>query len=237
MRGDFLDKKVYVKKLSKVLGFDVWLVNGKYIRKKINEDFVNFDGHHHLKFIPKNEFWIDDENKHGERHFYIKRLIVENRLMKNGMSYSEAFKRAIRVEKAERAKSWEIRKIKTKYKKRFIEGVYKKLLKEYSDKIKVWVVNGELVRDLFFVDYAEGGHDKVYRFIPKNEIWLDDDISKRERKFILIHELRERALMAVGISYFKAHKSATKIEDYCRQHTKESNKILKRELKKNNKII
>ena len=25
----------------------------------------------------------------------------------------------------------------------------------------------------FLLDYCEGGHDKVYPFIPKNEVWIE----------------------------------------------------------------
>ncbi len=65
-----------------------------------------------------------------------------------------------------------------------IDGIRVKFLKSYSRKVKVWIVDGEAVRDLFFIDFTEGGYDKVYPFIPSGEIWIDDDVFPRERKFI-----------------------------------------------------
>ena len=58
------------------------------------------------------------------------------------------------------------------------------LLKKYSKKIKVYIVNGRLVRDYLFIDFTEGGHDFVYDFVPKNELWLDYDIRRTERDFL-----------------------------------------------------
>ena len=93
-----------------------------------------------------------------------------------------------------------------------------------------------MVRSLFLPDYAEGGHDKVYKFIPKNEIWIEIKLSKRERKFIILHELHERYLMAHGEIYSKAHRSATIIEDYARHHPKELENDIQIELFKNNEL-
>lgn len=222
----------YLKKITNIAGFEVWLVDGEFIRKFISEDFVNFDQHFHLKFIPKNEFWIDYSNKHHEMKFYIDHLYIESRLMARGKSYSEAYKEAEKYEKKERAKSKIIkglRKLKLP-KEELIKKVKEKLI--IGSKVKVWLVNGSLVRSLFFIDYAAGGHDKVYRFIPKGEIWIDDDLSEKERKYILLHELHERNQMARGKSYSEAHQSATEIEDFCRHNPKKLKYYLKKEIAK-----
>ncbi|MBU2053184.1 MAG: hypothetical protein KJ721_03000 [Nanoarchaeota archaeon] len=98
--------------------------------------------------------------------------------------------------------------------------------------IKVWLVNGELVRDIFYIDFSEGGHDKVYFFVPEKEIWIDDDITPHERKFVLLHELHERILMAKGMKYIQAHESSSKIESFCRHHPDKFKKIMKKEIEK-----
>ncbi|MBU4453287.1 hypothetical protein KKH24_03430, partial [Patescibacteria group bacterium] len=82
-------------------------------------------------------------------------------------------------------------------------------------------VRGELVRDIYFIDFTEGGHEFVYDFVPKTEVWIDDDITRGERKFIILHELHERALMAEGKKYPEAHASASRIEHICRHHRKD----------------
>ena len=59
-------------------------------------------------------------------------------------------------------------------------------IKKYSGAVKVWIIQGGLVRSLYFIHFTEGGHDLVYpHFVPKNEVWLDDDLSPGERKFVL----------------------------------------------------
>lgn len=226
------NKKPYIKKIEEIAGFTVWLVDGDYIRKNISEDFVNYDQHYHLNFIPKDEFWIDEENIHDEQQYYIDHLLTENRLMREGTSYEKAYEKAASVERRERSKSVIMRQLgrAREHQRDLIDKVHEKLLKKYSRNLKLWIVNGELVRDLFFLDFAGGGHGKVYHFIPEDEIWIDDDISQRERKFIILHEMHERNLMGKGMDYPSAHRSATEIEDFCRHHTGKLDESIKEEI-------
>ena len=117
---------------------------------------------------------------------------------------------------------------------RIVDAIHKKPLAGYSGKVKVWIVRGDLVRSLYFIDFTEGGHDRVYHFVPKNEVWLDDDLGPSDRKYVLLHELHERHLMTLGWPYFKAHRSASHIEYHCRAHPKELEKSIRLEIKKNN---
>jgi len=126
------------------------------------------------------------------------------------------------------------RKIKMPSKKKIIpKAVYKKILKKYgNNNCEVWIVNGEFVRDFFFLDFTEGGHDRVYSFIPKNEIWIDDDLSRKELKYVLLHEVYERNLMVKGVNYNSAHKKALEIELKYRNNPKLLNFTLKDEFNK-----
>ena len=65
-------------------------------------------------------------------------------------------------------------------------------------------------------------------------MWIDDDIELDEIKFVLLHELHERNLMAKGMKYELAHKNSSEIEYYCRKHPEGINQELKKEIKKNN---
>lgn len=227
-------KKPYIEKIANVSKFSVWIVDGEYIRDNIDEEFTNFGQHYRFRFIPENEFWIDHERVHGEEEFYVDHMLVENRLMAEGSSYADALEKADSAELKERRKADFIKKgIKIVHKEESIKMIHKQLLKPYSKYLKVWIVNGELVRDLFFVDYTEGGHDKVYSFIPRGEVWLDDDLSQKEIKFVLLHELHERHLMSEGLEYHKAHRSASHIEYFCRHHPEETDKKLQEEIEKN----
>jgi hypothetical protein len=226
-------KKPYIKKLDQIAAVAVWIVDGQYVRKNIDEEFTNFGQHYRFRFIPLYEFWIDEEHGLGEAQFFIDHLLVEHRLMAGGMTYDRALEKADAVERRERRKTELIREISRLPKKNIIENIHKRLLKKYSGTVKVWVVKGELVRSLDFIDFTEGGHDKVYHFVPKNEVWIDDDLGAGERKFVLLHELHERRLMALGWPYFKAHRSASRIEYHCRAHPEELEADLRLETEKN----
>lgn len=248
--------KPYIKLYGIVADFNVWIVDGSYIRRNIDKEFTNFSQHYHSKFIPKNEFWIDREYGDGdETKYFIENLLVENRLMANGVPYSEACDRAGRAERAERKKFEASLQGERKPMVDIIQQVHKKLLKKYSNGIKVWIVDGKMVRNLLFIDFTEGGHDRVYKFIPEREVWIDDDVSPMERKFILVHELHERNLMLQGWRYgaktknfriFRvnscsssrktAHRAASELEYFFRQHPHGLDWQIRQELKKNNKL-
>ena len=227
-------KKPYIKKLDQIANITVWIVDGQYVRGKIDEEFTNFGQHFRFRFIPMHEFWIDKEHVLGEGKLFIDHLLTEYRLMAQGMAYDKALEKADAVELKERRKAKLVRQISKLSKRKIIQDIHKQPLKKYSGAVKVWIIEGGLVRSLYSVDFTEGGHDLVYpHFIPKNEVWLDDDLSPRERKFVLLHKLHERYLMGLGWPYFKAHRSASRIEYHCREHPDELEANLSLEVEKN----
>jgi hypothetical protein len=226
-------KEPYVRKLDQIGEVSVWIVNGPYIRKTIDEEFTNFGQHFRFRFIPRKELWIDQEHGPGEQQFFIDHLLVEHRLMAGGMDYDKALVKADAVERNERRRSQQVADVLSLDREHIVEDIHKTLLKKYSGTVKVWVVKGELVRSVYFIDFTEGGHDKVYRFVPRNEVWLDDDLASAERKFVLLHELHERYLMNLGWPYSRAHRSASKIEYHCRAYPEDLEASLKAEREKN----
>lgn len=227
-------KKPYIKKLDQIANITVWIVDGQYVRGRIDEEFTNFGQHFRFRFIPMREFWIDQEHGPGEEQFFIDHLLIEHRLMAQGLAYDKALAKADAAELKERRKAELVKQISKLSNRKTIDNIHKQLLKKYSGAVKVWIVQGGLVRSLYFIDFTEGGHDLVYpHFIPKNEVWLDDDLSPGERKFVLLHELHERHLMGLGWPYFKAHRSASRIEYRCREHPDELEANLLLEVEKN----
>lgn len=79
-------------------------------------------------------------------------------------------------------------------------------------KLTIRFVRGEIVRRYLDPCFIFGGHDLVYDYIPKNEVWIDVRQDPREVKYTLLHELHERRRMAKGWTYGKAHASATQAE-------------------------
>lgn len=212
----FQNKKIYVKKVADLADKTVWYVDGELVRKDLDIEFTNFGQHYDFNFIPENEFWIDNEYSPGESGFFIDHMIESYKLMSKGVDYDSALYVGDSIQTSERSKSAlyiqcaEI--IKTKDTLALLKKIHRTLLNKKTDKIKIWVINGEIVRDIYFIDFTEGGHGYVYNFVPKDEVWVDDDLSPKEFKFVLIHELYERYLMSLGNDYDSSHEKSSALE-------------------------
>ncbi|MHB8710579.1 MAG: hypothetical protein ACYC6X_03465 [Minisyncoccota bacterium] len=227
---------IYLKKLDEQDGYIAWLVNGAAVRREIDENFVEYDYHGHFRFIPEKEFWIDDEMPEKEYRLYSKRLFKEISFLKEGMSIAEAAHRADAFEEALRQNGKRMQKMLAFQNQEVLRRTIKKeKLPEYSGSVNVWLVDGPLVRSVYMLGYAEGGHDVVYAWIPKNEIWIEESLKPEERAFIVLHELHERYLMlSEKMSYADAHHGATIVEDHYRENRKGLEERIREEIKKNN---
>jgi hypothetical protein len=202
--------------------FQVWIVDGAYIRGHIDEEFTNFGQHYRYPYIPDLEFWIDQEAEHDERRFFIDHLLVEHELMAKGKSYADALTEGDKVERKERRRAGDVRRVTTRGQNLPDPGiVHEELWKKLESGISVWIVNGRLVRSAFDIDFTAGGHDHVYEFVPTGEVWIDDAIEERERGFVLLHELHERNRMSAGMPYSQAHQESSRLEFRCRHHPDE----------------
>jgi len=202
--------------------FNIWIVDGSYIRGHIDEEFTNFGQHFRFPYIPENELWLDQEAEHDERQFFIDHLLVEHRLMKAGQPYAEAIVEADRQERKERRRAGDVRKAtRSGAILPAGESMHEKLWKRLENAVTVWIVNGRLVRSTFDIDFTEGGHDKVYEFVPSQEVWIDDAILEQERGYVLLHELHERNRMSAGWPYSRAHAESSRMEYRCRHHPDE----------------
>ena len=91
--------------------------------------------------------------------------------------------------------------------------------------LKIYVVDGQAIRDQYDVEFIQGGHSLHYDFIPKKEIWIDVNVSLKERKFVLAHKIFELgAMQKNGGDYDKAHKAASKYEKELRKENSKNNK-------------
>jgi transposase InsO family protein len=223
-------KPPYIERLGNHGDLDIWVVDGSYVRGHIDEEFTNFGQHYRYPYIPKNELWLDQEAEHNERTFFIEHLLIEHRLMQQGVPYSEALVEADKHERTERRRAGDVRKT-TNDGKKLPNGteMHEKLWKTLESGVTVWIVNGRLVRSTFDIDFTEGGHDKVYEFVPANEVWIDDAIVEQERGYVLLHELHERNRMSKGMPYSQAHAESSKMEFRCRHHPDELHNALSTE--------
>lgn len=82
-----------------------------------------------------------------------------------------------------------------------------------KDGLKIWIVDGALIRKNIFNEFVFGGNDERYPFVPVNEIWIDNSVSSEEFETTLAHEINERNLMKnLAMTYFDAHDSSLAIE-------------------------
>lgn len=217
----------YIEKIDERGNLQVWIVDGSYIRGHIDVGFTNYGQHYQYPYIPSNELWIDYEAKANERRFYIDHLLTEYRLMAEGIPYEKALAEAERIERRERRRAGDLRRLTHKGQK-VPDGrdVHQRLWQRLENGVSVWIVNGRLVRSVFDISFAEGGHDHVYEYVPEDEVWIDDDLQDKDRGYILLHELHERNLMIKGYSYEKAHTEANRLEYHCRHHPDELHNAL-----------
>jgi hypothetical protein len=200
----------YLGKVQDIGNIKVYIVDGNYIRTHLEKDFTNFGQHYRWpELIPINEFWIDKEANEDELGFFIMHLLTEYELMKSGKEYDYALKEADQVERRERRREEGIRKFKSNIAS---TTCHKNLYKTSSTGVEIWIVDGKKVRNHFYTDFTEGGHEFIYKWIPKNEVWIDDDLEPQEINFVLLHEFHERNLMEKGMPYSDAHASALDIE-------------------------
>jgi hypothetical protein len=103
-----------------------------------------------------------------------------------------------------------------------------------KDGMKIWIVDGPLIRSKIFNEFLYGGNNARYPFVPAGEIWIDNSISAEEYLYTLAHELNEYKLMTrSGASYSNAHNSSLALELKMRNedeikarlHEKETGKV------------
>ena len=194
-----MNKNIYVKKINTIGNYAVWLMDGALIRKEINENFVKCADNNQFGFVPKNEFWIDEDLDPKEYPYFVDRFIYEKGLLDSGKIIQMLIKKRITLKK-ERQNSTEFRQISNNTQAKKNCWKKNKAIEKYSGKVKVWLVDGNLVRSFFCLITAKAG---MIWFILSylKWIWIEEAISPQERKFIILHELHERYLMDQGKSY------------------------------------
>jgi hypothetical protein len=215
-----------VEKLSTRNGLTVWAVNGAWIRKNLDQEFTNYAQHYDFKFIPRNELWLDAEVAEDERRFYVAHMRKEVGLRQKGVDEETARQAAIAHERKMRLAAGDMRKVQKDRGLPQPEAVHLRLWKALKNGVCVWFVRGRLVRSVYDIEFTEGGHEHVYEFIPRDEVWIDDDVRPEEQGYVLFHELHERNLMAGGCEYDTAHKEASRLEKYYRHHPAELHEAL-----------
>jgi hypothetical protein len=133
-------KPAYIRKTDQRGDFDVWIVDGSYIRGHIDEEFTNFGQHYRYPFIPLKELWIDQEAQHDERRFFMDHLRAEFSLMDKGVPYDKAIMEAEKIERKERRRSGDEQEL-THHGRELPDGrdVHERLWKKLESEVSVWI--------------------------------------------------------------------------------------------------
>lgn len=192
---------------SQVGPFRVVDVDGEAVRNRslALEDFGNYGiAADFPADIPGHEIWVARGLDPDERGLLIGEALLRLRLQRAGEHPDQAYRRALRDSTARRRRmASQLDEVPADVKVKQVG---------HHDGCAVWLVNGRIIRDLHDADFIEGGHDRVYRYIGPDEIWIDQDVPSQERPFVVAHEAVERRLMGHGVPYGRAHEQASRHE-------------------------
>jgi hypothetical protein len=208
-------------------GYKIWFVDGNRVRLKLYREFLYGGNEQRYLFNPKGEIWIDNAVSCEEFEMTLAHELNERHLMaKFGWTYLVAHDSSLAVELIMRrrfeqiCKSHEeslpkvpvkdfdnIKEIRDIPDSIQLKDIYRVPMGERNG-IRVWIVDGYLVRKNFYPDFGFSGNDLAYRFIPEKEIWIDGQISAEETEYSIATELMERDLMSKGKNYSESYEAA-----------------------------
>lgn len=208
-------------------GYNVWIVDGSRVRHKIYNSFLYGGNEQRYPFNPKGEIWIDNALSCEEFEMTLIHELNERHLMaKFGWTYVKAHDSSLRLEVKTRrdydsiCRQHEaflgrvavtdhdnIKEIKDIPDSVKLQNIYRLPL-GVRDGIRIWIVDGYLVRKNIYPDFGFSGNDLSCHFIPSKEIWIDGQISCEETEYSIATELMERQEMVKGKSYSDAYEDA-----------------------------
>ena len=185
--------------------YKVCIVDGEAVRDSRpegDEEFGEWSIHAYFpKLIPENEIWLEDDLQESEYRFVLANAFTQLRRLESGATLDAAYKAGNTAE--ERLRDAGDSNAGQIYVRKYVQ----------IGPITVWLVNGQAVRDRYYVPFIEGGNHGRYVWIPADEVWLEYTMHPDELPYILVHECVERYLMLVhGWKYSRAHKFASNVE-------------------------
>lgn len=200
-------------------GYDIYTVNSFAIRNAAepDEEFDNIAIHNDFPdLIPESQIWTYDATYKREGKYFLTNAIAELKSLESGKSKDDAYEAGLKAERQLREKTTGIKYRNGRPHRRVPPEIYKNkycVIPDRQTPIRVWRVDGCLVRCLYKTDYTEGGHGYVYPWCPKEEIWVEESISNEELPYIIAHEYIEIRLMRdKQLDYNHAHTLAAEME-------------------------
>jgi hypothetical protein len=199
--------------------YTVYSVNGFAVRNvaKPDEEFGNFATTEDFpNLIPEGEIWISEKIAAREGVFFIANCLTQLSRNKRGISEDKAYEDGLEIERLLREKLNGVKFRDGQPHSKVPDEIYLEsyvALPDPKEEVMVWLVDGNLVRSYYKIDYTEGGHGYVYPWVPKLEIWVEDGVDHRELPYITAHEYIERRLMRdAHLGYDRAHEVCSAME-------------------------
>lgn len=219
MSNNHFSPKLRKRLVLRHLDYTVYSVNGFAVRNvaQPDEEFGNFATRQDFaKLIPKGELWLSEKTAPKEAVFFIANALTQLREQDRGAKPGAAYDAGLEAEQALRESVNGVQYRDGKPHQKVPNELYQEHYTTLPDEkypVDVWVIDGNQVRSLYKTDYTEGGHGYVYPWVPKQQIWIDDGVDRREVPFIVSHEYLELRLMRdVGLDYDKAHDICSAVE-------------------------
>lgn len=219
MGRQHFNPKLNKKRILTHADYTVYSVNGYAVRDvaKPDEEFGSLATQDEFPdLIPEGEIWISQKLDPKEGIFFIAAALARLKLQARGESRSKAYDEGLEVERVLREKLNGVEFRDGKPHKQVPKEIYLDHYLTIPDPeapVEVWSVDGNLVRSYYKTDYTEGGHGYVYPWVPRQEIWVEDGVDRREMPYITAHEYLERRLMRdAGIDYDRAHAVCSAVE-------------------------
>lgn len=227
---------IYLNYWGEKEGYKVWFVDGDKVRLKLYREYLYGGNEQRYLFNPKGEIWIDNAVSAEEFEMTLAHELNERHLMaKFGWTYQKAHDSSLAVEVIMRNKYEQqcrmhedslpkmpvtdyenIKEIKNGPDSVWLHNIYRIPL-GIRNGIRVWVVDGYLIRKSIYPDFGFSSNDLACHFIPYKEIWIDGQISAEETEFSIATELMERDLMSKGKNYDDAYEAAIAMDSVQRE--------------------
>src|SRR4030067_1862721 len=92
-------------------------------------------------------------------------------------------------------------------------------------KLTFWIVDASYIRGHIDEEFTNFGQHYRYKYIPVNELWIDQEAQHDEKRFFIDHLLVEHRLMAKGLPYNEALAEADRQERAERRRTCDMNPL------------
>ncbi|MBX9691871.1 MAG: hypothetical protein K2Z81_05765 [Cyanobacteria bacterium] len=207
---------VYLARIGRREGQDIWIVDGNKVARDIYPEFVFGGNDMRYCFNPPDEVWIDSRVGVEELETTILHELVERRLMKDeGLTYGQAHDKALELEVPLRPK-WERQCLNAgkmllqHANEQKVEALLKlpeaKLLNLYRQPVgryrgaSIWIVDGTIVRKELNPDFGLADSLHMSNIVPANQLWLDSSMCTLEAYFALKKRKRLHILSQSGIN-------------------------------------